>query len=839
MTIKSYYLASIILILNCIFCSLKAQNSIKGIVIDSISGEPLPFISINLKGTSIGVLTDNEGKFNLKIPSNRTILCATSITFKPKYISFNVDKSNNLKILLCRKDYSISEVVVRKRNLRYKKKGNPAVDFVRKVIESKNKYNPLNKAYYSNFHNQKVQVAINGFQKDKYKNTLKRFDFLTNYVDTSEFSGKPILPISMKEINENYFFRNKPRSEKRFCVSKKNTGIDEMLSDEGVEQFLKEAFKDVDIYANDIYLFLKPFVSPLSVGGPDFYKYYLLDTVQVAGEKCMDLGFVPIVPESSGFSGHLYITLDSTNFVKKVKLRLPRYININFIQNLSLNQEFERANDGTRLLMRDDIAVEFSLVPKSDGFYARRTNLYSNHSFICPNDTSIFNKNDKLTVDYEQNKTEIKTDTSKINVKSVENMLKELRHDPTFYWSEKVISALVTGYVQSSSIDNKFNIGPVYSTLSANAVEGLRLRIGGHSTPNLNKKWFAKGYLAYGTYDQKFKGLAELEYSFINKKTQVNEFPVNSLRASYYYDLNRLGQNYLYTTADNLLLSIKRQPDDKITYLRKLELSYNREFYSQFSVGLDFRYRTEFATPIVQFSDNVSSQNFNYLTTSELQLRLRYAPGERYYQGIGRRRTFKRDIPVFTLSHYFAQKGFLGSDYDYNRTEFGFQQRFWFSILGNANIILKAGKVWSKSPFPLLLIPSANLSYTTQYESYAMLNAMEFINDQYLSWDVNYNLNGLILNALPLIKGLKLREILTFRGFYGSLSKQNDPTLSTGLLKFPDTVYKMSNEPYMEAGIGIVNIFKFLRIDYIWRLNYLNHLNIDKSGLRFNLDFYF
>jgi len=139
----------------------------------------------------------------------------------------------------------------------------------------------------------------------------------------------------------------------------------------------------------------------------------------------------------------------------------------------------------------------------------------------------------------------------------------------------------------------------------------------------------------------------------------------------------------------------------------------------------------------------------------------------------------------------------------------------------------------------MLIIPNANLSYTIQYESYPMMNALEFINDQYLSWDLNYNINGLILNRIPLLKKLKLREIVSFRGLYGSLSEKNNPTQSTGLFQLPTESFKMGKDPYMEAGVGVENIFNFLRIDYVWRLTYLDHPNIDKSGVRISLNFSF
>ena len=176
-----------------------------------------------------------------------------------------------------------------------------------------------------------------------------------------------------------------------------------------------------------------------------------------------------------------------------------------------------------------------------------------------------------------------------------------------------------------------------------------------------------------------------------------------------------------------------------------------------------------------------------------------------------------------------------------NKTEIGLQKRFWFSAFGYTDIIVKGGKIWSKVPYPDLLLPNANLSYTIQSESYALMDVMEFANDQYLSWDVTYWANGALLNRIPLIKYLKLREVFTFRGLWGSLSDRNNPAHSSDVFLFPaDTrCQKMGSKPYMEIGVGLDNILTFLRLDYVWRLTYRDTPGVNRGGLRLALHFTF
>ena len=265
-TLKNYLAFTFLLLfLNFDYVQLSAQSRIIGVVTDSLTHETLPFISVTLKGTSVGSMTDNSGKFALIVPYNSKFISLKSVGYKEKIISLSNQKLSNLKIQLCRNSYAISEVVIRPKKEKYKKKGNPAVDFVKLVIASKDKYNPLNKPYYHYEHYEKINIALNNFQKEKNKVLLNKYKFLTNYVDTSKLSGKPILPVSTRELMEDYYYRKSPRSEKRVVLARKSAGIDEMLSEDGVDQVLFEVFKNIDIYDNDLTVFLKRFVSFLRV----------------------------------------------------------------------------------------------------------------------------------------------------------------------------------------------------------------------------------------------------------------------------------------------------------------------------------------------------------------------------------------------------------------------------------------------------------------------------------------------------------------------------------------------------------------------------------------------
>lgn len=825
------------------------QNTIiKGVVTDSITGERLPYVSLIFKGTTIGTATDGDGNFSFSALTDVKNLEVSYLGYDTKEVKVIPGKTNNLKIKLAPNGITLNEVVVKPKKEKYSKKENPAVKFVKQVIASRESNDPRNHDYFQYDQYEKMVFAMNDYHPKPKKNGKPgKFDFLIDFVDTLDV-GTTILPVSEKEKVESVYYRKEPKSEKRIVKGNKSSGVDEIFSRDGIQQFLNEVFREVDIFKNDIPLFLQRFVSPLSTIGPNYYKYYLLDTLNVNGQKCVDLGFVPFNSETFGFTGHLFVTLDSTFFVQKAILNVPKDINLNFVSGMTIEQTFERTPDSTRIITKDDINVNFKLSEKSKGMYARRLNIYSNHSFDEPDaERALVFKESAPVITlkdaYQQSEdfwtSNRPEEAIKKNPNSVEKLMAKFRSVPIFYITEKVVSVLVSGYIPTNKdpLKSKFEFGPMNTAISGNAIEGARFRVGGTTTTAFSRNLFFDGYMAYGTKDEKLKYDALVEYSFNDRKEYRKEFPLNSIRLEYMYDINQLGQQYMYASKDNMFLAWKRQKDTRATYLRQAELTYYHEHYNGLAYGAVIRNRREYATEYAVFDrigpDGAISPVKSYDMT-ELELKFRYAKDEKFYQTRNLRYPITFDALIFNFSHVMAKKDLLGSSYDYHRTDIGIQKRFWFSAFGYVDLITKAGKVWNKVPYSLLILPNANLSYTIQPESYTNMNAMEFISDEYASWDLTYYMNGNLLNRLPLVKKLKWREVFCFRGLWGHLTDKNNPMNGgEGLYLFPNGSYTLGKAPYMEASIGIENIFKFLRLDYVWRLNYRDHPGIQTKGVRF------
>ncbi len=829
-----------------------AVTQITGLVRDSVSRDAVPYASVAMVGTSEGTMANDKGGFTINTRANFSKLRITAMGYKSKEVNIRQGQGSVVLIDLVPESVTLDELVVHKGKEKYSKKNNPAVEMIKKLRERRDDNDPRRFPHYGYTQYERMMLGFGNLNDIISKPEEQAW--IDEYADTSLLTGKRILPISIKEtVARDYYGDN---GHKQVILGNRSAGIDERIDQENIKKILDDFMGEIDIFQNDVTLLTNRFVSPLSRIAVDFYKFYLNDTVDVDGERCAVLSFVPFTPQTFGFLGRLYVSLeDTTMFIKRVSMGVPHDINLNYVDRMSIVQDFERAPNGSRLKVRDDVEVSFKLMPGVPEAFARRETTYRDHNFERPEGGVFTFKGEQATgsgADFmpdefwqEYRPAELRTTTA-----TMQGLMKRLRGSKLFYWAEQVIIVMVNGYVPTARV-SKFDVGPLNTIISGNSLEGVRLRLGGMTNVNLSRHWFARGYVAYGTRDEKFKYMGSLEYSFTPKKSLDQEFPIHSLRLSHRYDVDKLAQHYLYTNPDNMFLTLRRHKDVRMQYLRTTRLEYRHEWYNHFSIALGIEHNIHEATQYVpfQYADGTARQRY---TQAGFTAQLRFAPGETFYQARSYRIPINMDAPIMTLTQTYMPKGFMGSLHEVNKTELGLQKRFWFSAFGYADVIVKGEKVWSNVAYPDLLMPNVNLSYTIQPESYALMKPMEFINDQALSWDLTYWGNGILMNRLPLIKKLRLREVLTLRGIWGSLSDKNNPAQlsvvssqssvdGSDLFLFPaDALCQpMGDKPYMEAAVGLDNIFTILRVDYVWRLTYRENAGSDRHGIRIQLHFNF
>lgn len=736
----------------------------------------------------------------------------------------------------------LDELVVRPKKEKYTKKDNPAVDLMRRVRAYQKYGDPRKSEWYSYDQYDKTTLSLLDYPHEY----TDKYPFLKDYVDTTSHGSREVLDLIIKEKAATALY-SAGGKRKTVVTGRHSEGIDEAFDDGNVQTMLEEVLREVDIYEDDVTLMTNRFVSPLSSIGADFYKYYITDTLDIEGTRCVQLTFTPRTPESFSFMGNLYVELgDTTGFVKKVSMKVPRTINLNYVDNLFIDQIYEKDQSGKRHKVKDDMSVDICLIPGTQRFYGRHISRFNNFSDDKREDLASAYEMSGDVWEIEESGTQPDSFWASrrlvplsVAESQMGTLMSRLREKPFFYWAEKILVILVGGYVKTGN-PSKFDFGPVNTLWSVNTVEGLRLRVGGMTTANLNSHWFAKGYVAYGTRDHVWKYKGELEYSLIKKKYHSREFPVNGIRGTYMYDLDMIGQHYLFTNADNVFLSWKRKPSDLVTYRRLAKIEYNLELRNQLSMSVWGECIRQEATRWLPF-ENGYGEIFKSYRQASFGVSIRYAPGEKFVQEKSLRIPINLDAPVIQLSHEWGPKGLMGADFATNRTELSLQKRWWFSAFGYMDMIMKGGIIWSQVQYPALMWPNANLSYTIQPESYSLMNPMEFAIDKYASWDLTYWGNGVLFNRIPVIKKAKLREVVCFKGLYGGLGDKNNPALHNDLYRFPADcdARLMGKKPYMELSAGIDNIFTILRVDYVWRLAYRDTPSADLDGLRIALHFTF
>ena len=856
--------------------ALQSFAQIQGVVKDEDTGEPIPFVSIFYEGKGVGCISDIDGRFKVDKMVEWKELTFSSVGYTTKVVPITA-KTEFLNVSLKVMDHTLDEIVVRPKREKYSRKNNPAVELMKKVVASKELDDLKQKDYYSYNIYQKLTLALNNITADSLRESklFKQYPFFRDQVEYCEVTEKNILPLSVDESLTQTVFRKKPESEKNIIKGLNSTGVNELFNTgDMLTTVLKDVFQNVNVYEDRVRLLQYPFDSPISDNGIGFYRYYIMDTTYVEHDKCFHLSFVPNNSQDFGFTGHLYIMADSTYRLKQCVLNLPKKTDVNFVENMQILQQFGALPTGEWVQLTDDMLCELNFF--GGHFMVRRITHNSDYSFLeVPErifkkkgkeikDVNAMMRNDEFWNRYRA--TELTQSESNMG-----GFVDNLAKIKGFKYVLFGLKALIENFVETGTKDNpsKVDIGPVNTILTSNFVDGTRLRASAQTTANLNPNWFFKGYVAYGFKDEKMKYLGQVEYSFDKKGYLAREFPKHAIAVSYQYDNMLPSDKFINTDKDNMFTSLKWAKQDLYNYERKFTVNYEHEResglkthamvrYANYEPCGNLFYRTMAGESQLQkaIADGTmqgdvfmhTPYNTKDITVTEATLGVRYAPGETFINTKQRRLPINLDAPVFSLSHTFGLNGILGSEYKYNFTEAGAYKRLWLGSWGNIDTYLKGGIQWNKVPFPLLIMPAANLSYIIQDGTFNLINNMEFLNDRYASLDVSWNMQGKLFNRIPLIKKLKWREFIGVKCLWGQLTDKNNPFLPENsddpmLMKFPGHyraagVYEYAShvmdpkEPYVEVCAGIHNIFKLLHVEYVRRLNY-NHLpTANKWGIR-------
>lgn len=791
-----------------VFCLLtilvQAQRKqLSGIIVDAHSDEPIPFASISFPGTSIGTLTDSVGHFYLNLdkwPADSLLITCVGY----QHYTYWVDPSSDtLQIRISLERGTFIETV------RVKAKVNKGLLVWRKIVQHK----PKNDRYrFSNFSYElynKLELDIKNvnFKKiTRFKPLRPLGDVINQNIDSSE--GIKYLPTYLTEALSDYYYQKKPLKRREVIRAANTNGV----KNESILKFLGGMDQNVNIYNNFIAVFDKQFVSPASDNGDLYYNYRVLDTQVVNNQRFYHLVFTPRRKGTNTFEGDCWVHAGSFA-IQKMNLRLGKDANVNFLETLSLIQEYRLINDSTWFLSKDKFVADLSPIGKnSPGLIGRKTTTYRN---VRVNDSSVvaeLNKNslleeiitlpgaaDKDKDFWSQSRHEELTKTEA----GIIRMIDTLTNAPVFQKLARRLKFIGTGYMDIGNIE----IGPWFNWMTANSYEGFRMRFDIGSNKKFDKHWWYHGYLAYGFGDRKLKGKAELFYL-------PRKHPRRYWYGSYTNDLD-FGQNYYgEVTADNIFALAIRKPNIPIKFLKVNEKRF--EFFNEHRLGLSelIALTHKNFTPLrnIPVKDSFPTSNGGSpLTNFEVSLRLRFAYLEKFLEATFLRTSLGSPYPIgeFYISRGIA--GVFNSSYNYTKISGSVSDYIKIPPFGSISYQVYAGRTFGTLPYVLLdIAPGNELHYYNKY-AFNMMNRFEFVHDKYLGLNVEHIIGNGIFRFFP---KLKFRQFWTAKTLWGSLSEAN----RLYNFKQGNTFQTLNGNTYMELGTGVDNILRVFRIDFIWRV---------------------
>jgi hypothetical protein len=850
---RRYGILSAISVLLWLFASdVTAQTEIKytvrGVITDATTKEPLAFASVSAAMRNIGTRTDDNGRFSLITGFTIRQIKVSYIGYKTQTISvaYNNNQLAELDIRLEPEAQLLKEVVVKPK--KYRNKDNPAVELIELVVKNRDANRVEN---FNTFHEEQYEKIMMGVsqlsEKTKNRRILRSWKFALDNTDTSKLSGSGVMPAYLQETVQDFYSKSDPKKSQKQVRATQKVRFP-LLDEDGLEKYMRYIYQDVNIYDNYVILLTDHFLSPIANNAPLFYRYYPADTTEVSGSKIVRLQFFPRNKTDMLLQGELFIALDSTYPVTKIIFSVNPNVNLNWVRSLEAEQSFEKLPaTGKWVLREESLGLDFGVTKRGAGMYGERYVSHKNQVLDDVLTDSVFveQKPEAIPIirdeDFwlEQRHVSL-TRTEAATYKNIDSIQKT----KLFIRTAKTALLLVAGYWKPGG---GVEVGPISSFYSFNPVEGDRVRFGGRTNPEFNKRINLEGYGAYGFRDKRWKFGLGANIS-LSKARAYNQFPYNMLRVSYYEDVIQPGVipwgTFIRT---NVGTSINRGVNDRFFFQKRFNIQYEKEFLNHFSFMAGYERKEMSALGSLTYipTEENGLPVGQPVITSKPFIQLRYAPGEEFYQSkTGWRQRIRFNF-ISLLRYSRGINGFMGGQYQFDEVLFSFYKFSKLPPIGYNYLFIEAGGIYGKVPYPLLTIHRANQGYGYAFMRYSLMNFMEFASDRYVALNMEHSFYGFFTNKLPLIRRLKLRELATIKVLYGQVSNQNNPKFSGGLYELPryadgtPLTYTLEGKPYVEVGIGVGNIFKVLRVEFVRRLTYLDHPGIAKTGIRFGAQMQF
>jgi hypothetical protein len=804
---------------------LSAQKtSVFGVVTEQASKSPIPFVKVSFYGSKISTITDSLGRYKLETYYPVDSLQIYSLGYKVVRIKLKQEVQQEVNAALRPVSREVNEIVVLPPD------EFPSTKLHKKIIAHK----PVNnkeklQAYQYEAYN-KFQVDINNIGSEfSALGPVKRLNVVLDYLDTST-NQTLVLPAVLAESVSDFYFANRPKRKREVVKASRITGVENLQA----AQFLGDMYLDINIYENVIDLFGKSFISPLANYARSMYRFYLDDSTYIGNKFCYKLRFEPKNTSNLTFYGEMWVH-DTTYAIQSIKANISEGANLNYIQDLYVEQEFEQVEQEVWMLKKEILLLDIRLTEKTKiyGFLGKKTS--SRKRFIINELKPDDFYNTSTTVEFlENSKTQnidawdsLRHETLNKTENGISEMIDTLNKTTYFQRLRTLTYFASTGYYPLGKIE----LGNATSLISRNPVEDTRLSLAIRTSNAFSKRLELGGKIGYGIGDDRFKYSSLIRFNITPKKRGM-------LSTYFSYDLEQIGQSPTAAQLGNTFATVlNTAPFDKLTFVKKIGFNLEKDLRKDLIIlgGFDWKDYTPLGIS-TYLSPNLSIGGFDTLrnlTTAEIITRIRWTKDEEFLSGQFDRTSVGSSFPILSLQCVIGVKGIAGSMYNYQKLEFQLEHYTQLGALGRLRYGTSMGCVFGSTAFPFLKVHEGNQSYWLLLSSYNKMNFLEFISDKYASAFIENHWEGLFFNKIPGINKLNLRFVSTARVLYGTLSSRH-----ADIVIIPDYVKSFGQVPYVECSAGLENVFKVLRVDFVWRATH-NVPGTSPFGVRGRISFNF
>ena len=778
---------------------------VKGIVLDAHTREPIAFASVYLSLSNAGKITDSAGTFTLHLNSGSIdTLNVSFVGYQLHRVPVrSIDFQKPLMIEMQR-GRNNSEVIIRT-------KVNKGLFLWKKIMSKKKLYNRYNLDNFGYESYNKLEVDLKNFKADKLRKNfiLKSFSFVFDNIDSTS-EKEPFLPAYLIESLSDYAYQKNPKKYRETIKASQTKGF----TNESISKLLGVMNQNVNIYNNYVNVMDKDFISPFNDNGDAYYNFNVPDTQMVNGVKVFHFTFTPKRPGQNTFQGDAWVVAGSFR-IDKITMYIGREANINFIDRLSIFQEFNAINDSVYFLTRDKFFADFKTLGKNSlTLIGRKTTSY--RDIVYNNDSlsrSFMDQHIEELVTTKKNInnfsdsawSNMRHDSLSVNEKAIYNTIDRLLEMPKYQRLERNLKFLATGY---RNIGN-YEIGPWFNWISGNQWEGTRFRFDLGTNKYFNKNIYLHGYLAYGTRDKKMKGLAEV-YWIPSRGTGRTMLHIN-----YVNDIDNGISQYGEVSQDNIFTLGIRKPNTYRRFIKTQAISFDasKDWGKGFSTQLYISHRKFDPLLNLPLKSSFPVTSGESLTSFEVALKLRFAYLEQFFEGDYFRYSLGSKYPVVECMFTKGIQGVFNSAYEYTRLSASVKDRMKISPLGTLAYKVYAGQVFGTLPFTYLEVHPGNDLFYYNKSTFNLMTRFEYISDKYAGLNVEHNIGSGLFRFTPLTRKLKWRQFWNVKTVWGSISSENKKTNSSTGFKYLD------GGNYTEIGTGIDNIFRVFRLDFVWRLN--------------------